>query len=196
VRHRRLIDAEMVKLWRAFEAEGDPAFGAFQLLVLTGARRREVTRMTWDELDLEAGTWTLMPDRRKTGKKDPEPFVIELAPMAIAAIRRQPVLEDNPHVFWGRRDRKPFEFQHALMHRARDGAGVNDWVLHDLRRYMRSGLAALGVSQAVAELTLGHRTARSGLVGVYDVHDYANEKREAWHKWGARVRDLVSDRAA
>ncbi len=192
VRHRRLTDAEMLKLWQTFEAEGDPAFGAFQLLVLTGARRREVTGMQWAELGLEAGAWTLPPERRKTGGRDLEPFVIELAPQAIAAIQRQPVLEGNPHVFWGRRDRKPFDFQHATMDRVYAAAGVKDWVLHDLRRYMRSGLAALGVSQAVAELTLGHRSARSGLVGVYDVHDYTDEKREAWHKWAAHVGKLVA----
>jgi integrase len=191
IRHRRLSDAEMLRLWRAFESEGDPAFGAFQLLVLTGARRREVTGMRWDELDLEAGTWTLPPERRKTGGRDLEPFVINLAPAAIAAIQRQPVLEGSTFVFWGRRDRRPFDFQHATMDRADAAAGVRDWRLHDLRRYMRSGLAALGVSQAVAEITLGHRTARGGLVGVYDVHDYSDEKREAWHKWAAYVAKLT-----
>jgi hypothetical protein len=39
VRHRTPTDAEFLKLWRAFEQEGDPAFGAFALLVYTGARR-------------------------------------------------------------------------------------------------------------------------------------------------------------
>jgi integrase len=197
IRQRRLTDAEMLALWRAFEAQGDPAFGAFQLLVLTGARRREVTGMRWDELDLEAGTWTLPPERRKTGGRDLEPFVISLAPQAVAAIQRQPVLEGSPFVFWGRRDRRPFDFQHSTIDRVQAAASVRDWRLHDLRRYMRSGLAALGVSQAVAELTLGHITARAGLVGVYDVHDYADEKREAWQRWAVHVAKLTrAERAA
>lgn len=192
IRQRRLTDAEFLALWRTFEAEGDPALGAFQLLALTGARRREVTEMRWAELDLEAGTWTLPPERRKTGGKDLEPFVITLAPAAVAAIRRQPVLEGSPFVFWGRRDKRPFDFQHSTMDRVDAAAGVRDWRLHDLRRYMRSGLAALGVSQAVAEITLGHRSARSGLVGVYDVHDYATEKREAWLRWADHLAKLVA----
>lgn len=192
VRHRRLADKEFLALWRAFEAEGDPAFAAFQLLALTGARRREVTEMRWAELDLDAGIWTLPPERRKTGKRDPEPFVITLAPQAIAAVSRQPVLEGSPFVFWGRRDRKSFDFQHATMDRIITAAGVRDWRLHDLRRYMRSGLAALGTSQVVAELVLGHRTPLGGLVGVYDVHTYADEKHAAWHKWAAHVGKLVA----
>ena len=71
-------------------------------------------------------------------------------------------------------------------------AGVKDWRLHDLRRTMRSGLAALGVSQVVAELTLGHRTPLTGLVGMYDAHGYADEKRAAWLKWARHVAKLVS----
>ena len=191
IRQRRLTDKELLKLWRAFEAEGDPAFGAFQLLVLTGARRREVTGMRWDELDLDARTWTLPPERRKTGKRDPTPFVITLAPQAVAAIRRQPRLENSPFVFWGRRDRTAFDFQHATMDRVEATAAVKDWRLHDLRRTMRSGLAALGVSQVVAELTLGHRTVLTGIVGTYDAHDYADEKRAAWLKWARHVAKLV-----
>jgi len=44
IRQRRLTDKELLKLWRAFEIQGDPAFGAFQLLVLTGARPARVIR--------------------------------------------------------------------------------------------------------------------------------------------------------
>lgn len=184
VRHRTPTEAEFLKLWRAFAEEGDPAFGAFALLVYTGARRREVTMMEHTELGLESATWTLQPERRKTGRKDPEPFVIHLHPAAIEIIRRQPVLEGSPFVFWGRRDKRPFDFHHALVDRLRESVKVADWRLHDLRRYMRSGLARLGVSQAVAELCLGHQGAKGGLVGVYDQHAYVEEKRAAWQRWG------------
>jgi integrase len=189
LRHRILSDAEFLALWHAIEAEGDPATGAFMLLALTGARRREVTQMRWLELNLEAATWTLPPERRKTGRKDPEPFVINLHPAAVATIKRQPVLEGTPFVFWGRRDRRPFDFHHALMDRL-NAAGVTDWRLHDLRRYMRSGLSRLGVQQVVAEMCLGH-VAKSGLVAVYDRHAYLDEKREAWQIWGDYLTQLI-----
>ncbi len=187
VRYRSLADEELVKLWRTFEAEQDPHFGAFQMLAYTGARRREVTGMEWRELNLEASTWTLPAARRKTGRKDPEPFVIALPPAAIEVIRRQPVLEGSPHVFWGRRDRRPFDFGSALITRVRKAAGIADWRLHDVRRTVRSGMARLGISQAVAEMCLGHLMAKGGLVKVYDQHSYEVEKREAWLKWAAHV---------
>lgn len=195
IRTRTPTDAEFLKLWRGFEKEGDPAFAAFAVLAYTGARRREVTNMQWDELDLEAGTWTLQPERRKTGgsgpRKDPDPFVIMLHPKAIEIIRRQPVLEGSPFVFWGRRDKKPFDFHHFLIDRLRESVAVKDWRLHDLRRFVRSGMGSLGVPQVVAELCLGHRTVKGGLVGVYDQHTYEAEKHDAWMRWGDRVAALT-----
>lgn len=192
IRSRILSDPEFLALWRAFECETDPSFGAFQLLSFTGARRREVTGMRWAELDLEAATWTLPPERRKTGRKDPTPFVIRLHPAAVSIIRRQPVLEGSPFVFWGRRDKTAFDFQHSVMTRLKPV--VPDWRLHDLRRYLRSGLARLGVSQMVAEMCLGHLTAKGGLVGVYDQHQYLDEKLAAWQRWGDHLVVLTAAR--
>jgi integrase len=192
IRHRTPTEKELLLLWRGFEKEGDPAFGAFQLLVLTGTRRREVTGLPWSELDLDAGIWTLPAERRKTGRVDPKPFVITLHPMAIAVIQRQPILESNPHVFWGRRDEKPFDFQHATMDRLRETVKVDNWRLHDIRRVMRSGMAKLGVSQAVAEQCLGHKIG--GLAGVYDTHSYATEMASAWNQWGDHVARLVGSK--
>lgn len=182
IRHRTPSDAEFLKLWRAFEEEGDPAIGAFALLAFTGCRRSEITHLQWTEVNLEAATITLPAERRKTGKKDPEPFVINLHPAAVEILKRQPVLEGSPFVFWGRRDKRPFDFHHALVDRLRDQVAVKDWRLHDMRRFMRTGMGRLGVSQAVAELCLGHLPA--GLVKVYDQHTYAAEKRDAWQRWG------------
>jgi integrase len=180
VRSRKLGDDEFLKLWQAFAAEGDPALAAFELLAYTGARRREITQMRWAEVDINAATLTLPSERRKTGRHDPEPFVLNLHPAAVAAIQRQPVLEGSPFVFWGRRDKAPFDFQHSVMDRVKPI--VPDWRLHDLRRYMRSGLAKLGISQTVAEQCLGH--IAGGLVGVYDQHSYLAEKADAWRRWG------------
>lgn len=189
IRTRTLTDGEFVTLWRALQAEGDPSFGAFTVLAYTGARRREATQMRWREVDLEAATWTLPPERRKTGRKDPHPFVIHLHATALDAVRRQPVLAGNPFVFWGRRDESPFEFHYALMQRLQ-ALDIPDWRLHDLRRYMRSGLARLGVAQVVAEMCLGH-IAKPGLVAVYDTYRYDAEKRAAWQKWGDYLDQLI-----
>jgi integrase len=189
VRTRALTDEELLTVWRALEAEGDPAHTCLAVLAFTGCRRREATGMQWAELDLDAATWTLPPERRKTGNRDPHPFVIHLHPVLIAMLRRQPVLHGSPFVFWGRRDRRPFDFHHALMQRLAK-LPMPEWRFHDIRRTVRSGMARLGVTQVVAEMCLGH-VAKPGLVAVYDQHSYAAEMREAWQKWGDHVASLT-----
>ena len=64
------------------------------------------------------------------------------------------------------------------------------FVLHDLRRTMRTGLASLRVQDHVAEKVIGH--GRKGLQRVYDQHHYEKEMREALNLWAARLRSIVT----
>jgi hypothetical protein len=52
-------------------------------------------------------------------------------------------------------------------------------------------MGALGVSQMVGELCLGH-IAKAGLVKVYDGHDYDAEMKAAWLKWGDKLLRLTA----
>jgi hypothetical protein len=63
------------------------------------------------------------------------------------------------------------------------------WVLHDLRRVVRSRLSALRVDDHVAEMVLGH--ARRGLQRIYDQHRYEPEIRAALEAWAAHLRTIV-----
>jgi hypothetical protein len=69
------------------------------------------------------------------------------------------------------------------------GTEPKPWVVHDLRRCVRSGLAALRVPDHVAEMALGH--GRKGLQRVYDRHRYQAELAEALTLWSARLRDII-----
>ena len=41
------------------------------------------------------------------------------------------------------------------------------------------------------EAVLGHTGSRAGIVGVYQRHDYLEEKRAALEAWGAHVASLL-----
>ena len=86
----------------------------------------------------------------------------------------------------------PINGFHKDKGRLDDLSGVSDWVLHDLRRTVVSGMARLGISLAVIEKVLNH-VGRSfaGIVGVYQRHEFALEKREALEKWADHVERLV-----
>ena len=64
------------------------------------------------------------------------------------------------------------------------------WVIHDIRRTVRTRLASLRVSDLVAEMVIGH--GRKGIQRVYDQHTYEAEMREALELWAARLRDIVT----
>ena len=90
---------------------------------------------------------------------------------------------DKPIGSWGRA-------KHALD----DAAGVTGWRIHDLRRTVATGMQKLGVTLQTVEAVLGHTSgSRDGIVGVYQRHDYAAEKRAALEAWGAHVVRLIVD---
>jgi hypothetical protein len=43
-------------------------------------------------------------------------------------------------------------------------------------------------------MCLGHLTAKGGLVGVYDQHQYLDEKLAAWQRWGDHLVVLTAAR--
>jgi integrase len=58
-RNRYLNKSEIAGLVRALNEHSEPmSVNAIKLLMLTGARRSEVLRATWDMFDLENGIWT------------------------------------------------------------------------------------------------------------------------------------------
>ena len=70
---------------------------------------------------------------------------------------------------------------------------VEQWVNHDIRRSVRTHLSSvLRVPDEVREALLAH--VRPGIRGVYDLHQYGDEKREALTLWAARLRGIVEPR--
>ena len=57
-RARVLKSDELPALLDAIEAAGEPWAGVFQMLFYTGARRGNVVRMRWEDIDLSASLWT------------------------------------------------------------------------------------------------------------------------------------------
>jgi integrase len=187
-RDRVLSDDELRQVWRAVEKLGPPFGAAVQLLILTGQRRNEVAHMQWGELDVERRLWTLPRERVKNNRRHEVP----LSPQAAAIIERAPRISDK-FVFSlnGTEPIKGFgsakDYVDVLM-----PAETAPWVFHDLRRTAASGMARLGVSLAVIEKVLNHVGGSfAGIVGVYQRHEFAQEKREALEKWADHVERLV-----
>jgi integrase len=66
------------------------------------------------------------------------------------------------------------------------------WTIHDLRRTVATGLQRLGVRLEVTEAVLNHVSgSRGGIAGIYQLHDWADEKRAALDAWAAHVLAVV-----
>jgi integrase len=197
VRRERVVsDDEINRIWAGTEGPG--AFnGIVRMLMLTGQRREEVARMTWDEITPDLSVWTIPTSRAKNGIA----HVVPLSPQAQTVLRAAPRInrgsnDDSPDlVFPG----EPGVFSGWSKSKARlDGRiGVNGWTLHDLRRTTATGLQKLGVRLEVTESVLNHVSgSRAGVTGIYQRHDWAEEKRAALNAWGEHIAVIVEGRTA
>jgi integrase len=180
-RARILSDDELRRVWTATCEGPFPAFVKF--LLLTAARRGEAARMTWNELD--GADWTLPAGRNKV-KAD---LLRPLSKAARELLAGLPRIEGCNFVFTtdGRRAIGGFaRFKRMLDQQC----GVNDWILHDLRRTSRSLMSRASVNADIAERCLGHVIA--GVRGVYDRHEYHSEKLQAFEALAALIERIVS----
>jgi integrase len=190
-RERVLADGELARIWRACGALPYPFGPAFRLM--TGQRLGEVAGMPWRELDLTAGTWSLPGARAKNGKA----HLVPLPAPAVEILGGVPRVKGD-FVFTIDGDR-PVALGKA---KARLDAAIGEpalepWTLHDLRRTVATGLQRLGIRLEVTEAVLNHVSgSRGGIAGVYQRHDWANEKRAALEAWARHVGDLVNGPAA
>ena len=189
-RERVLTDDELRSIWRATAGPG-PFNAIVHMLILTGQRRGEVAGMTWDELAPDLSAWTIPGVRTKNGVA----HIVPLSPQAQAILRVCPQLADSDLVFPGLRG--PFAGFDKAKTALDEAIGVKDWRLHDLRRTVATGLQRLGVRLEVTEAILNHVSgSRAGIVGVYQRHDWAEEKRAALNAWGEHVDAIVEGREA
>ena len=180
-RDRVLTDAEMAAVWKAAEATAAPFGPIVQMLMLTGQRREEVGAMAWDELSADLATWTIPGIRTKNGL----PHIVLLPEPARALLTGK--ARTDGLVFPGEAG-KPFGNWSKVKAKLDKDSGVTGWRIHDLRRTMATGLQRLGVRLEVTEACLNHVSgSQSGVVGVYQRHDWLPEKKNAFTAWASHL---------
>jgi integrase len=184
-RDRVLTDGELAVIIRAARQLSGPYGAIVEVLALTGQRRNEVARMSWDEVNLERRVWTLPAVRTKNDK----PHIVHLSDSALAVIGAQPRAGG---LVFSRNGVTPVG-DFSIQKRRLDGVcRVSHWRLHDLRRTMVSGMARLGVAPHVADKILNHVAGTiSGVTAVYQRHEFLSERRDALERWSAHVEDLL-----
>lgn len=168
-------------------------------LLLTGARLGEARSARWGDVDLEAGTWTLLADQRKDTRapsrrraETRDAFVIPLSRQAVtlladvrqAELARRNVCEltaeitPEDFVFVGSRGGQLVNWDRWLKVSART-TGVSGWSAHALRRTTATITGDLGVPPHVVSVILGHTNIGGQLVAGYNKSRYRDEHRAA-----------------
>jgi integrase len=198
-RERWLSDAELKRVW-LHVVKCHKCFGPIvRLLIATGQRREEISGLQWQELDRDEAEMRLSGDRTKNG----EPTTIPLNELAISELdrvargdrwpRRGRVFATSSGAGFTAYAKGKIKLDKLI---SEDGGDiVSAWRLHDLRRTLATGFQRLGVRFEVTEAVLNHvGSARSGVAGIYQRHDWRPEKREALKLWNDHLVSILTTR--
>lgn len=218
-RDRALSDDEIRWFWSGCEEIGWPFGPIARLLLLTAQRRDEVSRVSWAEIDLAKGVWTIPAARAKNSRA----HEVHLSAGALAVLNGLP----EPHrglVFSVTGDDAVSGFSRAkdrldtAMRRLRRrelGLPETDdelrrhldipkrkplpveiphWTFHDLRRSAVTKMAEdLKIAPHIVDKILNHASGTiRGVAAVYNRAQYLAERRSALEAWSSWIVALTS----
>lgn len=150
-----LTPKQTAALIKALDEDPDQdAADALRLAMLTGARKMEILRIRWEDVDLTRGVWMLR-DRKDYGDAG---FPLPQRAVEILELRHKIRDEESPFVFPGRAD-DGFQKQFRLAAgRIKKAAKLPPTfrIFHGLRHHYASSMVSAGVDLYVVSKMLGH----------------------------------------
>lgn len=155
----------------------------FKIILALGVRKMELCAAEWSEFDLTNGVWHLPGERAKNG----DDLDIPLAQPVIEWINEIRLFAgDSRWLIPARRARTTSHVSRATLNMVmpsvlKEMAEVEPFSIHDLRRTMRTQMAAIGIDPVIAERCLNHKIP--GVEGIYNRHQYFSERKAALAQW-------------
>ncbi len=186
-RDRALSREELVTLFAAMrKTKGFSSLNelTIKLLLMLAVRKGELVTAKISAFDLENATWRLTTADTKTKAE----IIIPLPKQAVECLRDLIRLADGSEYLLPARQyqdrRLPYIHENTLnvaMSKVKANmSDIDPFTIHDFRRTARTHLAALGVDSHIAERCLNHKI--KGVEGVYNRHDYFDERKVALQK--------------
>lgn len=152
-RHRWLDDQEVQQLFSVLDTyHNQSVSNIIRLLLLTGSRYTEAVSATWDQFDLDKGTWT-KPDH---STKQKEMHHLPLSSIVLDLLKDMKHEADSSFLFPGKISGKPIKDIKKAWHTIRTRAGFPEVRIHDLRHTHASHLVSSGLSLSIVGKLLGH----------------------------------------
>ena len=177
-KERFLTETEAQRLYASVCESDNPMLKYIvPMLILTGARKREVLDSQWEDFDLARKQWRI--PTTKTGR----PRHVPLSDGVLQLLATIPRDDGCPWVFANPKSRKPFVSIFTAWGTARKHAGLSDVRMHDLRHSFASFLVNAGRSLYEVQKILGHTqiktTQRYAHLSQDTLLDAANEVSKA-----------------
>ena len=155
-KERYLSKEEAQRLHAAVQQSDNPLLQyIISMLILTGARKREVLDAKWEDFDLERHQWRI--PTTKAGK----PRYVPLSDGVLQLLAAVPHDASCPWVFANPKTKKPFRSVFGSWNTARCKAGLADVRIHDLRHSFASFLVNAGRSLYEVQKILGHTQVKT-----------------------------------
>ena len=173
-RDRVLSREELGRLLPILKASGRPYADAMRLMLLTLARREEASAARWQDVNLDASTWTIKVT------KNGQPHVVPLSNQAVMLLRERLPVDDGGRLI----AHDPTDLIFATASGAALGnwdresktimedSGTSGWTRHDLRRTGATMLGEMGELPDIIEAALNHVSIRSRLAATYNRSRY------------------------
>lgn len=177
------------------------------LLLCLGCRKGELISAKWEQFDLENKIWNCVTNKKRKDTPN-ETIIVPLSDLVICWLKELQVrAAGSSYVFPARRASKRREYisDDTLNHALAKIFGlkvdskkspypnflpdIEPFTVQDLRRTCRSLLAELGINEQIAERCLNHKI--QGVMGVYDRHNYYQERKSALKKLSDLVEPLL-----
>jgi Phage integrase family. len=160
-----------------------------------GCRTQEIRLSKINEWDFTKNLWTVPVENNKTGARDKSigqdgvivrPIPESLRPWLIGLAEQN---KDSGLMLGEIKSREQVSMYGSSIYKKL--GHTEKWTLHDLRRTVATGLAAIGFLPHVVEFVLGHRL--NGVAGIYNHDKYLVEQMNALTKWADRLEMLKRD---
>ncbi|WP_273411819.1 tyrosine-type recombinase/integrase [Elstera cyanobacteriorum] len=176
--HAALTYADVPAFWQQLKDQNGTGARALEFLILTAARSGEVIGARWDEIDLEAGTWTIPTERMKARVE----HVVPLSPAAISLLQSLPRIGE--FCFPGRGRGSSISNMTMTQQIRRMGFEVT---AHGFRSSFRTWAAEkTDFPHEVCEAALAH-TVADKVVAAYQRGTFFEKRRALMEQWAGYV---------
>jgi len=167
-----------------------------KLLLMLAVRKGELIGARVDEFNLDEAVWHLPAEKTKTGAA----IDIPIPRQAVTCVRQLVRLGNGSAWLLPARKMQERMVPHIDLNTV--GAAMNKSIrplmngvapfsLHDFRRTARTHIESLGFPPHIGERCLNHKI--KGVEGIYNRHDYFEERKSALQAWADVVEQCETD---